>query len=65
MSLETDIKIREKLVIGTKEILKKSKKIKTVYVSSNYDENLFADLNVIKVKQNICILLNFYKMFII
>ena len=52
MSLENDIKNRDKLVIGTKEIMKKSKKIKTVYVSSNYDENLFADLNVIKVKQN-------------
>ena len=32
--------------------MKKSKKIKTVYVSSNYDENLFTDLNVVKLKQN-------------
>ncbi len=28
MSLENDIKNRDKLVIGTKEIMKKSKKIK-------------------------------------
>jgi len=52
MSLENDIKNRDKLVIGTKEIMKKSKKIKTVYVSSNYDENLFTDLTVVKLKQN-------------
>lgn len=52
MSFETDIKNRDKLVIGTKSIIKNKSKIVTVYVASNYDESIFEGMNISKIEKN-------------